>query len=319
MTRVVLVARFDETGHSHGALQQRALERLGCRVTPVNLDRPGGWLKRLAGRDLNTQLERSLRDAEAELILVISPDLPPLSYPALRAAGAARWIHWYPTTGPGLLDVPKSAESFDVVYVPGRAQAEQFAARTGRAIRALPPACDPSFHRPLQVRGPFRANVVFAGTASPRREELLAPLVEFGLAVWGPGWKKTRLKDHCQGEELKAEDYVRAYAGATVGINIHREPVDGLPGGDCNRRLFELGAIGTAQAVDHRTELADHFEPDDELLMYRDPDQLRELVRSALADQERRDRVASAARRRALSRHTYMHRLTALLELGKEG
>ena len=90
-----------------------------------------------------------------------------------------------------------------------------------------------------------------------QREMLLGGLVEYGLALWGPGWRKTSLRDYCRGELPKAEDYVRAYAGATVAVNIHH--VDGLdpanPGRGCNQRVFELAAIGALQMVDTRADL----------------------------------------------------------------
>src|SRR4029077_14029728 len=110
----------------------------------------------------------------------------------------------------------------------------------------LPPGCDPSVHRPMKARDQFRSNVVFVGAATPRREQLLAELAEYGLAIWGPGWRKTPLQDYCRGETLGLDDYVRAYAGASVAVNIHRENEGGTATG-CNQRTFELAPIGVPQ------------------------------------------------------------------------
>ena len=310
-TRVLLVAQFDEASHAHGALQQRALERLGCTVTSLNL-KATGWLERLSRRDLGARLMRALGDHDPELVLCVAPDLPDLPWRALRAASGASWVRWFDESGPGLTAVPRAVQVFDLVAVPGRTVAARFAGLAGAAIVSLPSASDPSFHRPLQTRAPFRGNVVFAGRATPRRLEYLRPLVEFGLVVWGPGWKKTALRDYCQGELLSAENYVRAYAGATVGVNIHHETEPG--DGSCNRRLFEIAAIGTAQAVDDRAELADHYDPDGQLFVFRDPESLHAEVRRALAQPELRLHRAMAARRRTLGAHSYMHRLVKLLE-----
>jgi spore maturation protein CgeB len=167
----------------------------------------------------------------------------------------------------------------------------------------------------MRSRDQYRANVVFAGTATPRRERLLAELVEFGLAVWGPGWRRTSLRDYCRGEQLSTGNFVRAYAGASVAVNIHRTG-DGdreAAGRGVNQRLFELAAIGVPQVVDARADLDRHFRDREEVLVYRNPAELRGLVKSALEDHTAAAQVAEAARRRALGEHTYMHRMRDLL------
>jgi spore maturation protein CgeB len=130
--------------------------------------------------------------------------------------------------------------------------------------------------------------------------------------LWGPGWRRTALRDYCRGERLGLSDYVRAYSGAFVGVNIHRED-PALAGEGCNRRLFELAAIGVPQAVDESADLRRHFAPETEVLFYRGERELKELVRLMLENPKDTAAVAEVARRRALSEHTLMHRLTALL------
>jgi glycosyltransferase involved in cell wall biosynthesis len=181
-------------------------------------------------------------------------------------------------------------------------------------VAYLADGCDPSVCRPMRSRDQFRANVVFAGRATPHRERLLASLAGFGLAVWGPGWRRTLLRDYCRGERLSLGDYVRAYAGATVGLNLHRDD-PALAGEGCNRRLFELAAIGVPQVTDECADLTLHFTPGREVLVGSDERQLKELVRAALQDVPSAEAIAAAARRRALSEHTLMHRMAVLLQV----
>ena len=139
--------------------------------------------------------------------------------------------------------------------------------------------------------------------------------MEFGLALWGPGWRKTALKDYCRGELPNTEDFVRAYAGATVAVNVHKiGPED--RGGDAsgvNRRTFEIAAIGVPQVIDARTDLGQHFEDGSEILVYSSPEQLKGQVKRAIQEDKYRERLAAAARQRALKQHTYMHRMHELL------
>lgn len=310
--KILLVARFNEARYAHAALYQRALERLGATVVPFNLERTG-WLDRVTRKDLTVRLEQAIKHAAPDTILITDGEVVrEHAVEPLRHVTAARWVHWFPWQE-GLEDTMRRAtHSSDLVFVAGAGRAAHWSRECGKPVHPLDAACDPSVHRPLRVRDPFRANVVFAGSASPYREAVLEQLVEFGLAVWGPGWKKTSLREYCRGELLSMDNYVRAYAGATVGINLHRSEGGGADGA-LNARLFEIAGIGVAQAVEDRPDLPDQFAPGEEVLAYHGIEELREKVRHALADQHHRESLAQAARRKALQRHTYMHRMQELL------
>jgi spore maturation protein CgeB len=137
--------------------------------------------------------------------------------------------------------------------------------------------------------------------------------VEFGLAVWGPGWRKTKLRDYCRGELLEHADYIRAYAGASVAVNVQcSDTSDGADPG-CNRRLFELAAIGVPQVVEDRPDVHRNFREGSEILVARSTADFKGLLSEALQDRAWSEQVAAGARQRALTEHTYMHRLAALL------
>jgi len=113
---------------------------------------------------------------------------------------------------------------------------------------------------------------------------------------------------------LDLDDYVRAYAGASVAVNVHREGnSQGATATGCNQRLFELAAIGVPQVVDNRADLPLAFDAGRELLTFGTGAELRLLVQELLQDPTTADRLAQAGRRRALAEHTYMHRLGAIL------
>jgi spore maturation protein CgeB len=313
--RVVLVDRADDTFHSDGALRQRALERHGCHVTAVEIE-GGGIFDRIRRLSLPERVERAVKSASPDLVLVARREaLDAGDLVGLRQLGQARWAVWTTDDLPDLAPLRAVARSYDRIFVTGTDVVQALEEEHPGKPKYLPLACDPSFHRPMRARGPYRANVVFAGRATEGREMLLGGLVEYGLALWGPGWRKTLLRDYCRGELPKSEDYVRAYAGATVAINIHHrvvpDPAQATRG--CNQRLFELAGIGALQMVDFRADLGALFSPGEEVLVYHDGDELREMVRRALYDQPHRESIAEAGRRRGLREHTYMHRMQAIL------
>ena len=199
----------------------------------------------------------------------------------LRGRSAARWVTWLVDDLRTVTQATALARPYDAIYAVGTDVAAEVGERLGRTVDVLSNAADPSVYRPLRTKDQYRANVVFAGTATPRRERLLGELVEFGLAVWGPGWRRTALKDYCRGEVPGTEAYVHAYGGASVAINIHHVAVEGdLPEASCNVRLFELAAMGLPQVVDDRGDLARHFAPGREVAVYRDGRELRAVVRA---------------------------------------
>ncbi len=320
-TRVLLAARFDDSLHAHASLRRRALERLGCTVATINLQ-SGSLLDRLRRLDLSQRFARSIGQSMPDIVLVVGgEEFTTQHLASLQRITPAVWVCWLPGNIHSFTLSQHLAGSYDFIFAAGTDLAAQLRGKHGRQADYLPLGCDPSFHRPMRARAPFRANVVFAGTATPRREQLLTDLVEFGLAVWGPGWRKTGLRDYCRGELPTAEDYVRAYAGASVGVNIHQsyDPDPSRESRMVNQRAFELAAIGAVQVVDARADLPLHFEEDQELLVYRSGAELKAKVKAALEDNSLREQVGAAGRRRALNQHTYMHRLTDLLHTVTQG
>lgn len=312
---LLFIAEFDDAGHAHAAQQRRALERLGARVVTFDLNAKPSLLQRFRAGDLAKRLERVLDDQNPELVLVIGGvPLVESLVDRLRGCSRARWINWLPDDLRTVSSATLLARPYDHIYAIGTDVSAELHERLGRTVDVLSLAADPSIYRPIRTKDQYRANVVFAGAATPRRERLLSELVEFGLAVWGPGWRKTALRDYCRGEAASTEEYVKAYAGASVAINIHHVAVEGdLREAACNQRLFELAAMGAAQVVDDRGDLARAFHADKEVRVFRDATELRRSVRELLENPAEAARLGTAARARALQDHTYMHRMRTLL------
>jgi spore maturation protein CgeB len=266
----------------------------------------GGFLSRLRRVALHDRVARALAQAAPSLVLVLEgTQIGASLVAALRRKSDAVWVNWFCDGRRTAAAIDPVADAYDLVFVAGAGESQ-------RPSRYLPPGCDPSVHRPMRSRDQFRANVVFAGTATPHRERMLSELVEYGLALWGPGWRKTKLRDYCRGELLDHGDYVRAYAGASVAVNVQcSEEQHDDPG--CNRRLFELAAMGVPQVVEFRPGLDRHFQEGAEVLTARSATELKVLTAEALHDRSRAEQVAKDARQRALSEHTYMHRMHVLL------
>ena len=304
--------------HPHAALLQRALERLGCSVRAGRLDGGGLW-SRLTGGKAADRLARVLEGWGPDLVLTVGgAPVPGEVITAVPGAAALRWTHWFPGIPGDPEAMAEAVLGYDRVFLPGTAAAAWYGERTSRAFDALAPGCDPSVHRPMRVREtPLKSNVTFVGEATPWRESMLAELLDFGLTVWGAGWRSTRLRDYCLDERLSDDDANRAIAGSTVAVTLQREaPGPDGPPRTVTARLFETAAMGVPQVVDATDDLSGHFAPGEEVLAVEDPATLRAAVKHTLYHHAERDAMAQAARRRALGNHTYMHRMKAVVATG---
>jgi spore maturation protein CgeB len=312
---VLFIAEFDDVYHAHSIQRRRALERLGAAVTVFDLNSKPSLFERFRAGDLGRRLERCIDEVQPQLVLVNGNDaLDESLVDRLRGRARARWINWLPQDLRNISQAIALARPFDHIYGIGTDVAAEMADRLGRTVDVLAFAADPSVYRPIKTRDQYRANVVFAGSATPRRERLLADLVEFGLAVWGPGWRRTSLRDYCRGEAPSTDEYLKAYAGATVAVNIHHSLVENDPReASCNQRLFELAALGAAQVVDDRGDLPRYFEAQREVAVFRDGAELKARVRELIESPSEAERLGQAARARLLQDHTYMHRMRELL------
>ena len=77
-------------------------------------------------------------------------------------------------------------------------------------------------------------------------------------------------------------------------------------------RMFEATGCGTLLITDWAENLADYFEPEREVVTYRDPEECADKARWFLDHDEERRRIAAAGHGRCLAEHTYAQRARRL-------
>ena len=87
--------------------------------------------------------------------------------------------------------------------------------------------------------------------------------------------------------------------------------------GAVNQRVFDVPAAGAFVLTDWREQMDELLEPGKEVIAYKDPGEIRELVAYYLAHPRERRRVAEAGRRRVLADHTWEQRLAAVIRTMK--
>ena len=117
----------------------------------------------------------------------------------------------------------------------------------------------------------------------------------------GPPW-------HWLGGLDYYDDLPGLYVSSRVNFNTTSAQMKGAP----NQRVFDVPACGAFLLTDFREQIAELFEPEREVVFYREVGEIGDLVRHYLGNEQARQRVAQAARARVLAEHTYDLRLTAL-------
>jgi spore maturation protein CgeB len=127
----------------------------------------------------------------------------------------------------------------------------------------------------------------------------------FNAKYGAPGWVST----------VAFEDYVRLYRRAKIGINVHNRG-DYTVG---SYRLFDLPANGVMQISDGGRHLGAFFSVGEEIVAYRDADELIERIRYYLAHDDERIAIARRGYRRVMAEHKIDERFRELARLVAQG
>jgi len=85
-----------------------------------------------------------------------------------------------------------------------------------------------------------------------------------------------------------------------------------------NQRVFDVPACGGFLLTDHQTAVEGLFEVGEEVITYRDLDEIDDLARFYLRNHAAREAVAAKGRSRVLREHTYRHRLDSIVRRLRE-
>ncbi len=157
----------------------------------------------------------------------------------------------------------------------------------------------------------FEAAVTWQATLL-YRQSCIARLHGFHPVIHGDNGWHTLLDD---GFSIAPPlDYYRElpffYNACTVNFNATNLQM----GTAVNQRLFDVPACGGFLVTDHQESVEELFTVGKEIITYRDPTEIPDLIRYYLGHPSARDTVARRGRERVLRQHTYRHRLQALLQ-----
>lgn len=280
----------------------KGLAELSAQAVPRLEHRAQGRIVRAAAR------------AACEVVINIDGRLTPESVAALRRGGA-RVALWFPDAIVNLGRAVMLIAPYDALFFHEPHLVDLLRAMLGLPVYYLPEGCNPRCHRPTVPAG-TEPHLVIAGNMYPSRVRLLERLTEKGIPVrvYGGGIPRWIGDSPVRGIHARrpvfAEEKARVFRSAAgVLNNLHPAEVAGV-----NTRLFEAAACGAAVLSEFRPAIPALFAEGEEILTFRDFDELVEQASRLLNEPGLTARLGDAAAARAHREHTIGHRLADILE-----
>lgn len=110
------------------------------------------------------------------------------------------------------------------------------------------------------------------------------------------------------------DDLPNFYPCSKINFNCTSKQMKGA----VNQRVFDVPACNGFLLTDHRKQISELFEPEKEIIFYRQPDEIPELAKRYLKDEKARNTIVQAARKRILAEHTYEKRMLKLTEIMRD-
>lgn len=253
-------------------------------------------------------------------------------------------VNWYCNASYQFHLVEQIAPAFHFCLVP-----EKFRLQDYRRIGANPIYCqeaaNPHIYHPHDL--PLAYDVTFVGQRYGMRPEWLGRLFQAGVDVraWGPHWDRKTTYCHpwraatkwlecwikrrpysppvtlppnrC-GPPLSDEALIQMYSLSRISLgfsSVAHFPNDGSPPiKQVRLRDFEATMSGAFYLVEQFDELAEFFEPDQEIVFFEDANELVDKAKFYLRHESERERIRRAGLNRARNEHTWQRRFERVLE-----
>lgn len=167
--------------------------------------------------------------------------------------------------------------TYDCIFTPRSHLIEEYYQRGAKRVETLNWYYLPKFQHPVEVslqeKQKHGNDLVFIGTWSRRREQLIAALQGFDIKVWGSHWhraqKQFRSRIECS-PPIFAEEMCKVICSSKVNINIltieNRDTT--------NVRNFEIAACKGFQLSERSPDILALFEEGKEIACFATPEEL---------------------------------------------
>lgn len=270
---------------------------------------------------LAARLIEAAREFQPHLVLATTGEVPPKVIAALKGEGAATAV-WYTDPVANLGRQYLLAAPYDYLFFKEPHMVSLFRDKLEKNTYYLPEACNPRWHRPVELgeaeRAHFGCDLSLTGNMYYYRALVMEHFLDYRVKIWGPSfprWLDSSTRAVFMRQYVVREEKAKAFRAAAININsLTPAEINGV-----NWRTFEVAGCGGFQIAEFRPELANLFEIDREIVTFNTLGELKEKVAYYLVHEEERQEIALKSQRRAHRDHTYELRLRSLLKTVEDG
>jgi len=176
---------------------------------------------------------------------------------------------------------------------------------------------DPDVHRLTNmsehVRNVYACDVSFVGCWSPKKEKILASLLQenpkLDVRIWGPGWNRSGafIRNCWQRRGAYGDELCAIYRASKINLGLLSEAGGGTQVGDqVTARTWQIPAAGGFILHEHTSELEKYFVPGYEIGVFGSLAELVEKTRWFLQREQDRLNILEAGHRRCVEEgYTY--------------
>jgi len=191
---------------------------------------------------------------------------------------------------------------FDIIFT--AANNVDFYYKLGaKRVVTVPWACDPDFHRYLNL--PFKYNVSFIGTAYLERRRIIRKLKLSDIHVFGDYWFGFENKHPA----VYGEDFVKTINATKINLNLQAQV--SVKADAPTMRTFEVAGCRSFQISDYMPSVKKYFP---EMVTFRDLKELKELISYYLKNEEERAEISVKTQERCYKYFTYDHSAKIIVE-----
>jgi len=331
--RILVVCSWGRTALELGGYCKDALEEIGLNAdlflfNDERISSRFPFLRNLERSFVKKTLFKKISDFRPQLILVIKGDR--ISLELIRETRekfeipvANYWID-----DPYAIDLSrKISPAYDYFFTNDPECVQDHMESGCPHVQYLSFGCLPKLHKKIQLskeeHEKYGSDVCFVGTVSERRLRVLEALSTFRLKVWsqrviysfkeGYQIEKNELSSlspinsKFTDRTVWNEELVKVYNASKIVLNIHSpQPVPIM-------RDFEATGCGAFLLTNSVRRLGEMFKIGEEIVCYRDANDLIDAVKFYLEHPEKRERIARRGQERAYGQHTYAHRMREMI------
>lgn len=286
------------------------------------------YLNNLDFKRLNKKLISAIKSFKPDLFLEAGGNrIFPETVEEIKRYGTKTALWTIDVPGSDFDSIIKAASHYDFVFTGGSEAYDILNEKGVKNLQWFPFACDPEFHKPVllneEEKKLYGSDVVFVGTVDPVlypfRVKTLEFISDFNLSIWGPGAENiphdSKIKPLIRGEKTTPEIWTKIYSASKIVLCMHyKDPEGKIPCHQASPRVYEVLACGAFLMVDEQRDIIRLFKDREELVVFKDTDELKRLIRYYLERPDERKMIAENGRKKVLMEHTYKHRIEEMLK-----